>query len=139
MISDTRLASLLWWAGAGTLTAFAAAMLPAAWLSDIAAWLGIEFPVQPVVVYLARHLSLLYGMVGVLFLWIAGDLPRYRPLLPKLGAAAIAFGVAQAIVGWTASMPHLYTAVESVSTILGGTGLWILTRPGTSNENAAAS
>ena len=134
-LSNSILSRLLFFGGIGTLAAFIAVITPAAWLADIAQWMSIEFPPGPLPIYLARHLSLLYGMVGVLFLWFAGDVARYRPLLPKLGIAAVAFGVAQTVIGITSAMPDLYTAFESLSTIFGGIGLFAISRPLSDDES----
>lgn len=136
-LSDRHLSWLLYLGGVGTLSAFIAVVLPAEWLRDIATWLGVAFPSGPLTIYLARHLSLLYGMVGVLFLWFAQDVRRYRPLLSKLGIAAVIFGLAQAIIGVTAAMPNAYTAMESLSTIFGGIGLYLVSRLPSANDDLA--
>ena len=119
-MSDRSLSRLLFWIGVGTMTAFGAAVMPMAWMIEIADWMGVELPARPVVGYLARHLSLLYGMVGVMFVVLSRDVSRYRPLVRHLAMAAIAFGVAQAAIDIYSHMPPSYTAAESISTIAGG-------------------
>ena len=107
--------------GVVALLAFAAALMPDNWIVEIAQELGFEpFPHSPLTFYLARHLSLMYGFVGVLLLVIAADLPRYRRLVRILAACTIAFGILQLVADSMAALPGWWTASESLSTILGG-------------------
>jgi hypothetical protein len=107
--------------GIVTVTAFAASVMPQAWIISIAEALGFEpFPNSPLTFYLARNLSLLYGFIGLLVLWIAFNLRQYRSLVKPFAYATILFGLWQAIVDTQAAMPIWWTAFESVSTILGG-------------------
>ena len=101
--------------------AFAAAVMPGVWIVQASEFLGFEpFPESPLTYYLARHLSLLYGFVGVL-LWIAAsDLDRYRPLVRKLGVLTVVFGVLQGLVDAMAGLPAWWTTGESMSTLVGG-------------------
>jgi hypothetical protein len=113
--------------GVVTLFAFAAAVMPAQWMEEIAGALGIEpFPRAPLTFYLARNLSLLYGFAGCLLLIVAADLSRYRPLVRMIAYGAILFGILQAIVDAQSGMPWWWTAYESVSSIIGGLIIWWL-------------
>lgn len=113
--------------GAFTLLAFAAAVMPAAWFIEITDWMKLEpFPDTPLAFYLARHLSLLYGFVGIGLLVISYRLPKYRELVPLLGYGTIAFGVLQCVIDYQAQMPAWWTWGESISTTIGGTMiLWL--------------
>jgi hypothetical protein len=107
--------------GAVTMTAFAAAVMPQAWIISLAMWLGFDpFPSAPLTFYLARNLSLMYGFIGMLVLWIATHIDQYRSLVRPFAYATILFGISQAIVDAQAAMPFWWTAFESVSTIFGG-------------------
>ncbi len=106
--------------GVFSLTAFGAAVMPADWMVQISASIGLEMPPARLPIYLARHLSLLYGCVAVALILIAGDLPRYRPLLPWLAGGTVAFGIGQAIIDIQSGMPWWWTAGESASTVVGG-------------------
>ena len=112
-----------------SLTAFGAAVMPAGWMIQIAGAMGLEMPAMSLPVYLARHLSLLYGCVAIGLLLVAADLPRYRPLLRWLAGGTVAFGFAQAVIDWQSAMPPWWTAGESLSTVLGGVLIWWLTPP----------
>jgi hypothetical protein len=107
--------------GAVTMTAFAAAVMPQAWIVNLATWLGFDpFPSAPLTFYLARNLSLMYGFIGMLVLWIAIHIDQYRSLVRPFGYATVLFGISQAIVDAQAAMPVWWTALESLSTIFGG-------------------
>lgn len=138
-LSDQTLARWLRWGGWGTLSALVAVIAPAKWLGDIAEWIGVGFPGGPLTLYLARHLSLLYAMVGMLFLWISDDVARYRPLLRKLAIASIGFGLAQAAIDVSCGMPIWYTAAESISTIVGGLVLMVVVGPNRESETDQSS
>ncbi|EMI16913.1 signal peptide protein [Rhodopirellula maiorica SM1] len=119
--------------GLVTLLAFPAAMMPEKWMVEIAKLLGIHsFPAAPLTFYLARHLSILYGFVGIGLLVLARDLVRYRPLVRYLAVGTIAFGVAQFVVDSMAGMPSWWTWGESISTVAGGGLLVWLNRAGSS-------
>ncbi|GAA4462475.1 hypothetical protein [Novipirellula rosea] len=107
--------------GLVTLLAFPAAVMPEKWMVEIAKSLGIHpFPSAPLTFYLARHLSILYGFVGIGLLVLANDLVRYRPLVRYLALGTITFGVAQFVVDAMAGMPSWWTWGESLSTVAGG-------------------
>ena len=117
-----------WWlllylraVGTFTLLAFAAAVMPEAWMIEIARWLGVDpFPADPLTFYLARNLSLLYGFIGVGLLIICTDLPRYRQFVGYLAICTMAFGACQLIVNTQSGLPWWWTIGEGGSTILGG-------------------
>ena len=104
-----------------TFFAFAAAVMPSHWIREASEFLGFDpFPESPLTFYLARHLSLLYGFVGVL-LWIAaGDFDRYQPLVRKLGVLTIVFGLSQWVIDAMAGLPSWWAMGESLSTVAGG-------------------
>lgn len=107
--------------GGFTLLAFVAAVLPADWMVEIADELNVgPLPDLPLVFYLARNLSLLYGFVGAALLIVASDLPRYRPLVRYAWKGTLLFGVLQLVVDTMAGMPWWWTLGESGSTVAGG-------------------
>ncbi|TWT50622.1 hypothetical protein Pla22_33650 [Rubripirellula amarantea] len=101
--------------------AFGAAIMPEKWMVETSEFLGFDpFPDSPLTFYLARHLSLMYGFVGVL-LWIAAsDFERYRPLIRHLARLTIIFGVMQGVIDAMAGLPAWWSIGESGSTVLGG-------------------
>lgn len=101
--------------------AFVAAVMPAGWIVEITDELNLEpFPDTPLAFYLARHLSLLYGFVGIGLIVISYQIKRYRDLVGYLAWGVIAFGVLQCWIDHQSAMPVWWTAGESVSTIIGG-------------------
>lgn len=119
--NDWYLAKLLQLVGAVTLLAFGAALMPSNWIVEIAEELGFEpFPDSPLTFYLARHLSLLYGLVGVFLIILSFDLPRYRPLVWYIAIGTMSFGVLQLLVDWMSELPWWWTIGESTSTFAGG-------------------
>lgn len=107
--------------GAVTLLAFAAAVMPEHWMIEASEFLGFDpFPFSPLTFYLARNLSLLYGFVGALLLFISRDLIRYRELIRMLAIGTIVFAILQLIVDAQASMPIWWSLGESLSTLMGG-------------------
>ena len=101
--------------------AFVAAVMPESWIIKISAALNLDaFPETPVAFYLARHLSLLYGFIGIALIMVSYQLPRYRELVGMLAWGVIAFGMLQAWIDFQSGMPIEWTVGESVSTIFGG-------------------
>ncbi|WP_246145938.1 hypothetical protein [Rubripirellula lacrimiformis] len=121
---------LMQFVGGVSLLAFGAAVMPERWIIEISQELGFDpFPDSPLTFYLARHLSLLYGFVGVFFLILANDLDRYLPLVRLLAIATTIFGVGQACVDALAGVPAWWTWGESLSTVFGGLLLgWFVRR-----------
>lgn len=121
MPGSGRLIMFLRLVGIVSLLAFAAAVMPAKWIVEIAEELGFDpFPDSPLTFYLARNLSLMYGFVGVLLLVVAADLERYRPLVRWLAIGTIMFGVMQWVVNGMSGLPAWWTLGESSWTVLGG-------------------
>jgi len=80
-----------------TLFAFFAAVMPQSWLVH---WINKGAPGTPVgvlVTYLARMLMIMYAFVGLEFLIISMDIPRYLPLIWVLGVESLAL----ALIGLT--------------------------------------
>lgn len=115
-----RLSSVLWWVGIVTLTAFVAAVMPVSWMRWTSERLGLDFGEQPLTNYLARHLSLLYGFVGCLMLWLSPRVDTCGWLIRRLAWCTVAFGLGQAWIDWQSGMPLWWTVGESVSTVAGG-------------------
>lgn len=117
-----------------TVLAFGAALMPAKWFVEATEELGLgEFPQTPLVYYLARHLSLMYGFVGVALLWFCHQYSQPGPAswanqLRPLGILVIAFGVARTLIDVLSGMPLWWTALESGGTFLGGFGILYLRR-----------
>lgn len=130
-MTNTRVRALVWLlraCGGLLLLAFPAAALPVDWMAATHRWLGLgSFPAAPVVDYLTRSVSLLYGLCGVLLLAVARDVRRFAPVILVLAWSGVAFGVAVFAVDLHAGMPRYWVLGEgSLSAALGGVFLWLL-------------
>jgi hypothetical protein len=127
--ADKVLAILLRLLGGGALFALVAVLMPVSWMAATHRWLGLgEMPTAPVVEYLARPVSAFYVLLGALFLVVAGDLERYRPLVRFL---AVALGVMGAVflgVDLAAGMPWWWTASEGPPGVALGAWMFFLAR-----------
>lgn len=69
--------------------ALLAVVMPRSWMASTHAWLGLgTLPSEPIVGYLARSTSLLYGFLGVLAWVLSSDVRRYAPLVTLFGRSA---------------------------------------------------
>jgi hypothetical protein len=120
---------LLWVAGGGMLCALAFVFCPYAWMQGIHARLGMgELACTPLLNYLIRTLSAMYGTLGALFLFISGDVCRYRPLVGFLGVVAVLGGVGVTILDSVLGLPLFWTVTEGPLTALLGLALLVLRR-----------
>lgn len=101
--------------------AFVAAVMPESWIVKITAELNLEpFPETPLAFYLARHLSLLYGFVGIALIVVSYNITRFRDYLGYLAIGVVAFGLLQGLIDAQSGLPIWWGAGESISTIIGG-------------------
>ena len=115
--------------GGMTLFAFFAMLLPPESMASAHAWLGLgEFPRTPIVDYLARTISALYGFHGILVLLVSTDVVRYRPILVYLWNLNIAFGIMLVVIDLYAGLPWWWTAFEGPPIALLGVLLAFLAR-----------
>ncbi len=104
---------LLVLSGLFLMVAFLAVLLPVSWMSIGHRWLGLgDFPDQPITVYLARSTSLMYGVHGVLMLYIGLTLDNHWRLVKVLGYLHVLIGISMLIIDLTAPMPWYWTLVE---------------------------
>jgi hypothetical protein len=115
--------------GGVTVLAFLAMLLPVDWMAATHRWLGLgEFPRAPIVDYLARSASALYGFHGVLVLLVAGDPVRYRSIVLYLGWMYILSGVIAIAIDMYSPLPWWWTAIEGPSTLVSGALILYLSR-----------
>ncbi len=115
--------------GGVMLAAFPAAFMPFDWMVAAHAWLGLgELAEAPLIEYLARSASLLYALLGALFLLVASDLERYTPIARFFGAAFVVLGVAIIGVDVDAGLPLYWTLWEGPPTIAVGLAMILLSR-----------
>jgi hypothetical protein len=111
------------------LLAFPMILLPVEWMAVTHRWLGLgEFPASPLVDYLTRSISFLYGFHGGLLLLIASDVRRYRGLLVYVIAMGFAFGAAIIPIDLHAGLPLRWTLGEGPLIIITALVMGILLR-----------
>jgi hypothetical protein len=121
MTRTKALAVLLRVLGIAGLFALVAVVMPMSWMVQTHRWLGLgEMPSDPVVEYLARSVSIAYALFGAVFLVLAADLQRYRPLVRWLGALVALLGAVLLGVDVRAGMPTWWIAVEGPFSIACG-------------------
>ncbi len=127
--SDRILIFVLRIIGASALFALLAVVMPITWMAAVHRWLGLgEMPTDPIVGYLARSLSLFYAFFGIIFLALATDLRRYRPLVRVVGIGAALFGFVLWGVDAAVGLPSWWTLAEGPLTIAFGIGIVVLAR-----------
>ena len=128
-MEERLLVLLLRIAGVVLLLAYGAVLLPAAWMAATHRWVGLgDFPASPIVDYLTRSISILYGVKGGLYLLLSTDVKRFRPVIIYSGWAAVGFGLALIVIDVRAGLPWTWTLSEGPFVILGGAAILILAR-----------
>jgi hypothetical protein len=95
------------------ITAFIAAFLPYETMAKIHEQIGMgNFPKLPILDYLARSVSLFYGIHGVIVLYISFDIMRYLKFLKLLCYLGFVFGIVLFGVDMHAPMPASWTFSE---------------------------
>ncbi len=111
--SEVWLVRLLYFAAAVMLLAFGAVFMPTEWMRGSHLRLGLgEFPESPLVEYLTRSISMLYGMYGGIYLVIARNPRRFAPVLTYMASVNIVFGAMMVGIDLHAGMPWYWTAGE---------------------------
>ena len=127
--AEKWLAILLRIAGSVMLLAFGAVFLPNEWMAAGHRWLGLgEFPASPLVDYLTRSASALYGIHGGLYLVVARDVRRHAGVLAYLAAMNVVFGTLMVGIDLHAAMPWFWTLVEGPPVAVFGVLLLVLLR-----------
>ncbi len=124
------LAWLLYVLGGMMSIAFLFVVIPTSAMASIADWLGVgPLHRSPLTEYLTRSLSMMYGVLGVLHLYIARDVVRYLDLIILIGWLTVLAGVIMTIVDFAAGMPLLWSWTEGPPTVLVGLlYLWLAKR-----------
>ncbi|HVA51848.1 MAG TPA: hypothetical protein VNH11_36235 [Pirellulales bacterium] len=99
--------------GVWDLLALGAVVMPQAWMAAVHAWLGMgTLPHAPVVDYLARSASLMYAQHALVFLFLSGDVRRYRPLIHFMAVVAMVSGGIMLAIDLVAAIPLFWTLIE---------------------------
>ena len=127
MLRDTLLVGLLRIVGTVEVAALLAVVMPRTWMAQVHASIGLgDLPPGPLVEYLARTASFLYGGHGVLLWLLAADPIRYRPLILFNGVAYLATAAAFLAINLMTGMPVFWTVIEPAAClVVGGMTLWL--------------
>lgn len=127
----TLLKILLRIGGSVMLLAFPMALIPTEWMAASHSALGLgdyPQPRTPLVEYLTRSISLLYGFHGGLLLVVAQDPRRFRPIVIYLGVMNTVFGIAVFAIDLGVGMPALWTWGEGPPVLATGLAILLLAR-----------
>lgn len=114
MIPERRLYRLAQLNAGVLLLALPTALLPFAWMDAVhREFFGLGALADvPLTTYMARSLSLVYGMHGVVMLGVTRHWDRYRSAVPLLANLHIAFGLAMLANDLVAGLPWWWVAAE---------------------------
>jgi hypothetical protein len=124
------LAWLLYGVGGMMSVAFLAVVMPTSAMASIADWLGVgPLHRSPLTEYLTRSLSAMYGVFGLLHLYLARDVVRHLNTIAVLGWLTVLAGVIQTAIDFAAGMPPLWSWGEGPPTAFVGLGyVWLVRR-----------
>lgn len=123
----TLLVILLRIGGCAMVLAFPMALLPTTTMASVNEAIGLGVypsPAAPLLEYLTRSISLLYGFHGALLLVVATDVVRFAPIVRYLGVMNVLFGLGVLAIDLAAGMPAFWTWNEGPPVL--ATGLAIL-------------
>jgi hypothetical protein len=124
------LAWLLYVLGGMMSVAFLFVVTPTSAMASIADWLGVgPLHRSPLTEYLTRSLSMMYGVLGVLHVYIARDVVRYLDLIIVIGWLTVLAGAIVTVVDFGAGMPTMWSWSEGPPTVLAGLAyVWLARR-----------
>ena len=113
--------------GGVMILATVAVVMPHSAMDRIHHGLGLgQLPDVPIVGYLTRSLSALYALLGVTAVYLAADVPRYRPLIRFWSAATIVFGLTLLGIDLAVQLPAWWALGEGgCVTAMGAVLLWL--------------
>lgn len=128
--SELAIIIILQLIGISGLFAIPCIFLPYDWMNYIHEHAGLgEMPNTPIVSYLARSLSMFYGVVAGLMLYISCDIRRYRSLIKLWSVIAIIGGFVLLGIDFASGMPPSWTWCEGPPTsATGGLIFWLQQR-----------
>jgi len=117
--------------GAIEILAFIAVVMPRSWMEASHTWVGLGvMPGAPLLMFMIRQASYVYGMHGVSLWVMASDLKRFRPLLILNG---ISFTLAAGVFFWidySSGMPWFWTLSDPIGCGFFGIALlWLNRKP----------
>ena len=115
--------------GAVTALALVPFVMPRSWMAAVHEWLGMGvLPDKPVVEYLARTTSALYGFLGGLYLVLATDVRRFARIITYSAVATLLISAVNTALCLRAGMPGWWMWSDVVACWLFGVGILFLQR-----------
>ncbi len=115
--------------GATEILAFISVVMPRAWMESSHMWLGMgAMPDGPLIDFMIRQASYVYGMHGVSLWIIASNVKRFRSLVTFNGVAFLLAGPVFFLIDYTSGMPMWWTVSDSSFCFLFGVALLWLNR-----------
>ena len=110
--------------------AFLPMVMPTSWMEATAVWLELEpLPRTPLAQYVTRSLCLVYGVFGVLTIFIAGRVRQHRQLLTLVACLTALMGLALTVLDFAIGMPASWSWGEGPPTMLCALAiLWLARR-----------
>ena len=126
--------------GAVTAIALFPFVMPRSWMAVVHEWLGLGvLPDKPVVEYLARTTSALYGFLGGLYLVLATDVRRFAKVITYSAVATLLLSAVDTALGLRAGMPTWWMWSDVVACWLFSLGILFLQRRADSVRKNSAS
>ena len=137
---ENHLKVLLQVFGAVTVIALFHFVMPRSWMAVVHEWLGMGvLPEAPVVEYLARTTSALYGFLGGLYLVLATDVRRYARVIAYSAVATLFLSAVNTALCLRAGMPAWWMWSDVAACWLFGLGVLLLQwRAGSLRKNSSS-
>lgn len=118
---------LLRLAGAAEILAFFAVVMPRSWMEASHAWLGLgAMPAGPVLMFMIRQASYVYGMHGISLFVLASDVEKFRPLVRLNGVSFLLAAPVFFLIDYYEGMPSWWTLMDSAGCgFFGASLLWL--------------
>ena len=120
--------------GSVEILAFVAVVMPRSWMEVSHAWLGLgELPSGPIIMFMIRQASYVYGMHGVSLWVLASDVDRFRPLVILNGVSFLVAAPVFFVIDYTSGIPFWWTIVDTFSCAFFGAAVLWLSRDATAS------
>ncbi|HKO98489.1 MAG TPA: hypothetical protein VJU86_15940 [Pyrinomonadaceae bacterium] len=123
--------------GATEILAFIAVVMPRSWMESSHLWLGMGvMPDGPLIDFMIRQASYVYGMHGVSLFILASDVVRFRTLVIFNGISFLLAGPVFFLIDYSAGVPMWWTAVDTLGCAFFGAALLWLNRRSSKSADA---
>jgi len=131
MRSDQLQSLILRLSGSVEVLAFLAVVMPRSWMVSSHAWLGLgDMPDGPLIMFMIRQASYVYGMHGVSLWVLASDVQRFQPMIVLNGISFTLAGAVFFAIDYSAGMPLWWTISDTLGCAFFGIALLLLNRFG---------